>query len=121
MLQAKLPRRPHAAGSLVGFPHCDPRCEDQIQDETGCKIIISGRDDYFPGTHFRILVILGEAPDAMLGVFTHLIPDTSDFAKKERSPSGAVPHGPTCRSFVHRMSTFSAIYGDFKFSRIFKR
>lgn len=62
--------------------------KDQIQDETGCKIIISGRADYFPGTRFRVLVILGETPDGMLGVLDHLIPDITDCAKKEQQPSG---------------------------------
>lgn len=63
-------------------------CQDQLQDETGCRIIISGRDDYFPGTHFRVLVILGDAPEAMLGVIEHLIPDIVEFGKKERAPAG---------------------------------
>ena len=61
-----------------------------MQEETGCRIIISGRDEFYPGTkNLRILVILGDTPEAMLGVMSHLIPDISDFAKKERTTAGA--------------------------------
>lgn len=76
-----------------------------MQDETGCRIIISGRDDYFPGTHFRILVILGDAPEAMLGVIEHLIPDIVEFGKKERAPAVNVEAdfaGPEAGQYIIR-------------------
>lgn len=79
--------------------------KDQLQDETGCRIIISGRDDYFPGTHFRVLVILGDAPEAMLGVIEHLIPDIVEFGKKERAPAGNVEAdfaGPEAGQYIIR-------------------
>ncbi|CAJ1388563.1 unnamed protein product [Effrenium voratum] len=57
--------------------------KDQLQDETGCKIVISGRDDYFPGTRWRILIAFSDSPDACLGVLEQLINDIVELSKEK--------------------------------------
>ena len=98
LLNDSLPSAPMFPSLFTPLKVLSLRTQDQLQDETGCRIIISGRDDYFPGTHFRVLVILGDAPEAMLGVIEHLIPDIVEFGKKERAPAGV--QVTTCLFFV---------------------
>ena len=39
-------------------------CEDQLQSEAGCRIVVSGRDEFFPGTRWRVLLIYSDRSEA---------------------------------------------------------
>ena len=38
--------------------------KDQLQSEVGCRIVVSGRDEYFPGTRWRVLLIYSDKAEA---------------------------------------------------------
>ena len=47
--------------------------KDKLQEETGCKLVLSNRGEYFPGTDLRILVVYGPDPGAVLGVLEKVL------------------------------------------------
>lgn len=92
--------------------------KEQIQEETGCKIVISGRDEYFPGTRYRTLLALSDRPDALLAALERLVVMVVDCAAQETSPpSGSESdfHGTERGQYVLRIavtrSMSSAIIG----------
>ncbi|CAE7230227.1 NOVA2 [Symbiodinium pilosum] len=57
--------------------------KEQLQNEMGCKIVVSGRDECFPGTRYRVLLIYSDNPEAFLGVMQHVIGDIVECGAKE--------------------------------------
>mmetsp|Transcript_72835 Transcript_72835/g.235631 ORF Transcript_72835/g.235631 Transcript_72835/m.235631 type:complete len:457 (-) Transcript_72835:53-1423(-) len=47
--------------------------KEQIEAETGCKLIFSNREEYFPGTMFRMLCIYGFEPDSVVPVLEKVV------------------------------------------------
>lgn len=47
--------------------------KDRIQDDTGCKLVLSNRDEYYPGTQLRTLVVFGETEQAIVPVLDAVI------------------------------------------------
>eukprot|EP00931_Biecheleriopsis_adriatica_P085839 TRINITY_DN60624_c0_g1_i1.p1 TRINITY_DN60624_c0_g1~~TRINITY_DN60624_c0_g1_i1.p1 ORF type:complete len:429 (-),score=86.35 TRINITY_DN60624_c0_g1_i1:43-1329(-) len=60
--------------------------KQQIESETGTRIFISGRDEFFPNTRFRIIIIYSDAPDGALGAIDRLLQDIEVCASKEALP-----------------------------------
>lgn len=69
--------------------------KDQLQEESQCKITLSNRDVFFPGTSYRILVVYGPTPEAVMMVLEKIIekvvecggqdqPGSSEYLGKER-------------------------------------
>eukprot|EP00928_Gymnodinium_smaydae_P059612 TRINITY_DN42_c1_g1_i1.p1 TRINITY_DN42_c1_g1~~TRINITY_DN42_c1_g1_i1.p1 ORF type:complete len:440 (+),score=142.14 TRINITY_DN42_c1_g1_i1:73-1392(+) len=65
--------------------------KDALQQETGCKIIAGDRGEFYPGTNFRVVIIFGDTPDAILPVLDHLISSIGELAEKEQA-SGQPVH-----------------------------
>lgn len=59
--------------------------KDHIQEETGCKLVISNRDEHYPGTRLRILVIYGDEPDRILAALDRVVDHVLDCTEKERA------------------------------------
>jgi hypothetical protein len=64
--------------------------KDQMQEESGCKLVFSNRDEYFPGTHFRILVIYGPSPEAVGSIIDKILEHLVTLGNEEQQsrPSG---------------------------------
>lgn len=60
--------------------------KDQIQEETGCKLIFSNRDERFPGTHYRTLCIYGAEPDALVPVLERVVDRIVECGAQEQRP-----------------------------------
>jgi len=58
--------------------------KDEIQQETGTKLVFSNRGDYFPHTHFRVLAIFSDDPHNIMRVFEWILPRIVDAGEEER-------------------------------------
>lgn len=47
--------------------------KDAMEEETGCKIIFSNRDEFYPGTYFRTLCIYSDEPDPIVTVLERVV------------------------------------------------
>jgi len=68
--------------------------KDQIQDETNCKLVVSGRDEYFAGTRLRVLVILSYTAEGILPALDKVVDKIVELGEQERSNSSARPAEP---------------------------
>jgi len=58
--------------------------KDEIQQETGTKLVFSNRGDYFPHTHFRVLAIYSDDPHNIMRAFEWILPRIVDAGEEER-------------------------------------
>uniref|UniRef100_A0A7S1WEL7 K Homology domain-containing protein n=1 Tax=Alexandrium catenella TaxID=2925 RepID=A0A7S1WEL7_ALECA len=47
--------------------------KDQLQEETYCRLVFSNREEYFPGTRYRVLCIYGDDPGSIGAVLERVI------------------------------------------------
>ncbi|CAE7654609.1 PCBP3, partial [Symbiodinium pilosum] len=70
-----IPRTRHAFKVLVtdglaaGLLGSHGSTKDEIQKETGARLVFSNRNDYFPDTRYRVLGIYADDPGAIIRVF----------------------------------------------------
>jgi len=61
--------------------------KDQIQEETGCRLLFSNRDECYPGTRYRALCIYGDEPGAITSVLERVVDRIVECGEHEqRSP-----------------------------------
>jgi len=60
------------------------KIKDQMQEESGCRLMMSARDEYFPGTYWRILVVYGPDPDSVLIVLSRILEKIVECGEVER-------------------------------------
>jgi len=61
----------------------------QIEEDTGCRMKISGREEFFPGTRCRVLVATAPEPHS-IGAFVSIVVDrTEDVARRGGEGKGA--------------------------------
>jgi len=58
--------------------------KDEIQQETGTKIVFSNRGDYFPHTYFRVMAIYSDDPNNIMRAFEWILPRIVDAGEEER-------------------------------------
>eukprot|EP00931_Biecheleriopsis_adriatica_P045067 TRINITY_DN25828_c0_g1_i1.p1 TRINITY_DN25828_c0_g1~~TRINITY_DN25828_c0_g1_i1.p1 ORF type:complete len:451 (-),score=95.51 TRINITY_DN25828_c0_g1_i1:69-1388(-) len=61
--------------------------KNAIQDECRCKLVMSNRDDFYPGTRLRLLVVQAEEPAAILRALDRVLDLLKENASLERSGS----------------------------------
>ncbi|CAE7906407.1 Nova1 [Symbiodinium necroappetens] len=76
--------------------------KDQLQSEAGCRIVVSGRDEFFPGTRWRVLLIYSDRSEAILAVMQHVIRDVIECGAKESPNPEADFLGPDRGSYIVR-------------------
>lgn len=59
--------------------------KDQIQQETGCRIVVSNRDEYWPGTRLRILVLHGDEIAGLNLALARVIDRVVECGEEERT------------------------------------
>jgi len=59
--------------------------KDQIQEETGCKLVFGNHDDFFPGTRFRTLCIYADEAEGILPVLERVVDRLLECAEHEMS------------------------------------
>lgn len=65
------------------------RTKESIQDACACKIAVSNRDEFYPGTRLRVLTVQADEPDSISGALDKLLELLEEAAERERStPSG---------------------------------
>lgn len=103
-------------GCLMGSGGCVKRA---MEEETGAHLLVSQRDQHFPGTRLRILTILHESGDGVLSVLSRIIDKIVECGEKEsmsQMPAaepdflGKNPGQYVCRIAVHP-KTATAIIG----------
>ncbi|CAJ1441571.1 unnamed protein product, partial [Effrenium voratum] len=64
--------------------------KDEIQQETGARLVFSNRNDYFPDTKYRVMGIYSDDPGVILDVFSCMMPLLIKHGDDERKsqPSG---------------------------------
>eukprot|EP00429_Kryptoperidinium_foliaceum_P102937 CAMPEP_0176254354 /NCGR_PEP_ID=MMETSP0121_2-20121125/36489_1 /TAXON_ID=160619 /ORGANISM="Kryptoperidinium foliaceum, Strain CCMP 1326" /LENGTH=193 /DNA_ID=CAMNT_0017594161 /DNA_START=44 /DNA_END=621 /DNA_ORIENTATION=+ len=58
--------------------------KDAIQAETGTKLVVSNRDEHFPGTRFRVLVIYSDEATGVLGALDRIVNHIAECAESEK-------------------------------------
>mmetsp|Transcript_93069 Transcript_93069/g.290107 ORF Transcript_93069/g.290107 Transcript_93069/m.290107 type:complete len:403 (+) Transcript_93069:91-1299(+) len=58
--------------------------KDEIQSETGTKIVFSSRGDYFPSSSFRVMGIYADEASCIVGAFGWILPKIIDLGEEER-------------------------------------
>mmetsp|Transcript_91012 Transcript_91012/g.241721 ORF Transcript_91012/g.241721 Transcript_91012/m.241721 type:complete len:420 (-) Transcript_91012:42-1301(-) len=58
--------------------------KEEIQNETGSKLVFSNRGDYFPGSGFRVLGIYADEPSCIQRAFEWILPKLVDLGDEER-------------------------------------
>ncbi|CAE7038480.1 Pcbp3 [Symbiodinium natans] len=93
-----IPRTKHAFKVLVtdglaaGLLGSHGSTKDEIQKETGARLVFSNRNDYFPETRYRVLGIYTDDPGAILNVFNCIMSQLILHGDEERK---AQPAGQT--------------------------
>lgn len=93
---SNIPRTRHAFkvlmtdGLAAGLLGSHGSVKDDIQKETGCRLVFSNRNDYFPDTKYRVMGIYADDPHVILDVFNCIIPQLIFHGDEERKsqPSG---------------------------------
>ena len=93
---SNIPRTRHAFkvlmtdGLAAGLLGSHGSVKDDIQKETGCRLVFSNRNDYFPETKYRVMGIYADDPHVILDVFNCIIPQLIFHGDEERKsqPSG---------------------------------
>ncbi|CAJ1392141.1 unnamed protein product [Effrenium voratum] len=63
--------------------------KDRIQDECHCRIVMSNRDEFYPGTRLRLVVVQSDEQDAVLKALDRILDLLAECAETERSnPNG---------------------------------
>lgn len=75
-------------GSLMGHHGA---AKDQIQEETGARLVVSQRNEHFPGTRFRILIAYHENADGVVMALDRIIDRLVECG--EREAQNAAPQG----------------------------
>jgi len=58
--------------------------KDELQAETGCKIVVSNREEFYPGTRLRMLIIYGDSPQGLIQVLERIVHNVGQCAEKEQ-------------------------------------
>lgn len=95
-LGTNIPRTKHAFKVLItdslaaGLLGTHGSVKDDIQKETGARLVFSNRNDYFPDTKYRVLGIYADDPNVILDVFSCILPQLVSHGDEERKsqPSG---------------------------------
>lgn len=64
--------------------------KEELQAETGCKLIVSNRDDFYPGTRLRMLVIYCDNPSGIVSALERIVQNIGHCAEKEQLDPHAV-------------------------------
>mmetsp|Transcript_2466 Transcript_2466/g.6147 ORF Transcript_2466/g.6147 Transcript_2466/m.6147 type:complete len:420 (+) Transcript_2466:67-1326(+) len=66
------------------------RMKDQIQEEVGCKLVVSQRDEHFPGTRLRVLTVFHEAKEGIHAALRLIVGKIVECGEREKTlrPSG---------------------------------
>lgn len=91
-----IPRTRHAFKALITDPMAagllgsNGSVKNEIQKETGARLVFSNRNDYFPDTKYRVMGIYADDANAILDVFTCVMPQLVSFGDEERKnmPTG---------------------------------
>merc|ERR1719401_983503 len=62
--------------------------KDKLQEESGCRLVMSNRDDYFPGSRLRILVIQGDNAERIGVVLDRVVEHVLLCAGQESTGTG---------------------------------
>eukprot|EP00929_Paragymnodinium_shiwhaense_P073897 TRINITY_DN37774_c0_g1_i1.p1 TRINITY_DN37774_c0_g1~~TRINITY_DN37774_c0_g1_i1.p1 ORF type:complete len:408 (+),score=123.67 TRINITY_DN37774_c0_g1_i1:139-1362(+) len=60
----------------------------QIEKDTGCKLVFSQKDEYYPGTQLRVMGIYANEMDWILAAFNAVVQKTMECGKAERKGGG---------------------------------
>ncbi|CAE8679011.1 unnamed protein product, partial [Polarella glacialis] len=74
------------AASLLGS---GGSVKDEIQKETGARLVCSSRGDYFPSTRYRVMGIYSDDPSTILDVFGCIMPTLVEQGDEERRQLGS--------------------------------
>mmetsp|Transcript_42506 Transcript_42506/g.117297 ORF Transcript_42506/g.117297 Transcript_42506/m.117297 type:complete len:403 (+) Transcript_42506:97-1305(+) len=89
--------------------------KDQIHHETGSKLVFSNKDDYYPGTRFRVLGFYAETVQSILAAVQHLIQATITLGQQElvNPPAHGLEYtGKEEGEFLIRMCIPKAAFGE---------
>eukprot|EP00928_Gymnodinium_smaydae_P002442 TRINITY_DN10867_c0_g1_i1.p1 TRINITY_DN10867_c0_g1~~TRINITY_DN10867_c0_g1_i1.p1 ORF type:complete len:453 (-),score=83.51 TRINITY_DN10867_c0_g1_i1:127-1485(-) len=64
----------------------------QIEDETGCSVWIGRRDDFYPASRFRILILHGDEENQVLDAAEAIVPKLMEVAEKEHDRDPGDPN-----------------------------
>lgn len=64
------------------------RRKDSIQEETGCRIVFSARDVYYPGTKFRVMIIFHDEMEGLVAGLGQIVDRLADCGEKELMHKG---------------------------------
>eukprot|EP00927_Polykrikos_kofoidii_P017765 TRINITY_DN18118_c0_g1_i1.p1 TRINITY_DN18118_c0_g1~~TRINITY_DN18118_c0_g1_i1.p1 ORF type:complete len:460 (-),score=70.29 TRINITY_DN18118_c0_g1_i1:318-1697(-) len=67
--------------------------KDEIQAETGARLVFSNKDDYYPGTQLRVLGIYADDFARIVNAFEWVIPKIIDLGDQERMGQQPPQHG----------------------------
>mmetsp|Transcript_136591 Transcript_136591/g.323559 ORF Transcript_136591/g.323559 Transcript_136591/m.323559 type:complete len:497 (+) Transcript_136591:29-1519(+) len=90
-----IPRTRHAFKVLVtdglaaGLLGSHGSTKDEIQKETGARLVFSNRNDYFPDTRYRVLGIYSDDPGSILAVFNCILSQLIQHGDEERKTQPA--------------------------------
>jgi hypothetical protein len=58
----------------------------QLEEDTGCSVWISKRDEVYPSPPFRVLVLHGDEPDQVMRALDSIVANLVEVADREREP-----------------------------------
>ena len=89
------------------------RVKDALQEETGARLVVSQRDEYFPGTRLRILSIFHQNADGIATVLSRILDRIVECAEQRPDASTGVAGEPDFKDdrgeFVIRVAVSPAM------------
>jgi len=83
-----------------------------IEEESGCSVWISKRDEFFPQTQCRILLLHADNPSQVMSAIEHTISRLADVAEQEGHESAETPLlGKEGGEYIYRMALPSFVRG----------
>jgi len=64
------------------------RKKDELQAETGCKMVLSNREEFYPGTRLRVLIIYGDNMQGMVACLERMVQNVGECALEEQRRPG---------------------------------
>lgn len=63
--------------------------KDQLQEETGTKLVFSNKNDYYPGTNLRVLAIFSDDTQCLFNAVEKILQRVHEHGDSDRSSLGA--------------------------------
>jgi len=82
--------------------------KNQVQEDTGCRLVFSNRNNYFPNSHYRILGMYSETEAPLMAVCEQVLNKIVEMGEEEKTsppPAGPEYLGKESGEYVFRFCT----------------